>query len=104
MVGASSNIKHKAHLRLEILADSLEEPLVRIDFTIVTVLYTEAKMDTPSFEHVLAKTHIPSRHLEDMQKVVRDILIGDTLVHDIPQGLHFKFTGAVISRCKALGL
>ena len=67
LIGSCSNIKHQSELRLDILADSLEEPLVRVDFTIVTVLDSKADMHAPTLKHVVSETDVPSRVLEDMQ-------------------------------------
>ena len=61
------NVKHKAQLWLQVLADSLKEPLVRIDFAIVSVFDSEANVDTSTFEDVIVKTYIPCCHLPDVQ-------------------------------------
>ena len=82
-VSLCSNIEHHAQFRLQILAYSLEEPLVRVDLSVVTVLNAEADMDTTSFENVVVKSYIPSCHLPDMEQVLRNVFGFHFLIHYI---------------------
>ena len=48
VVWPRSNIEHQSELRLEILANSLEKPFMRIDFAIISLLNGENKVNSPS--------------------------------------------------------
>ena len=96
VVDACTGIKHKAVLGFDVLADTLEEPSMRVNLTIVPMLDSEAQMDTPSLEHVICETHIPSSHLEHVEDVLRDFLLGHVLVHDVLQVAELKVALGVL--------
>ena len=49
MIWARSNVQHQGEFRLEILAQGEEEPLVRVDFSIVSLLDAETEVDSAPF-------------------------------------------------------
>lgn len=67
LVSTSSNIKHKTELWLKVFANTLEEPTMRVDLTIVTVLYAEANVHASSLQIVFVEAHIPCCDLPDME-------------------------------------
>ena len=88
VVTSRSNIKHQTQLRLQILANALEKPFMRVNFTVVPVLDTETNMDAPSFEHIVTETYVPGGHLEDMQEIVRHVFIFYIFIHNVSQWAH----------------
>ena len=82
LVRLRTNIQHKTEFRLKILANRLEEPLVRINLSIVSVLDSKHNVEPSAFEVViLIKTNIPSCHLEQMKQVLWPIFLGCILSH-----------------------
>ena len=77
---------------------------MRVDFTIVTVLDTEANMNAPSLEHVVIETDVPGCHLEHMQQVLGNVLVLDRLIHDVTKGSHFILAILGVSLHEALCL
>ena len=51
-IGSCSDIEQEAVLRLEEFAHGLEEPLVRVDLTIITVFDAEHDVHTPALQVV----------------------------------------------------
>ena len=45
-VRSRSNVEQKGELRLEILADTLEEPTMGVDLAVITLLDAEHKVDS----------------------------------------------------------
>lgn len=102
LIGSCSNIKHQSELRLDILADSLEEPLVRVDFTIVALFDTEHKVDTSTFQYIrlvmlvfVVEIEVPCSHLEAMKKVGGEVLFLHAFIAYIAHVLHLKLLVAV---------
>ena len=83
IIRTSSDIQHQAQLWLQILADTLEEPTMRINFAVITVLHAEADMEAPSFEHVFTKANIPGCYLEDVQQITWYIFVCYRFIHDV---------------------
>ena len=79
-------VKHKAQFRPQILADTLEEPSVRVNFSIISVLYGEHKVNTSPIEDILLKIKVPCTNLEHVDEVGRDILAA--LAHHISNVFH----------------
>lgn len=96
VVHASSDIEHEAQFGLQVLADALEEPPVRVDLTVVAVLDGECDVHPAAFEDVLLKSKVPRRHLPHMQDVLRDVFLLDSLVHDILEVFHLVDTLIVL--------
>ena len=48
IIGSCTNIKHECEVRLEILADTLEEPLVTVDLTIIPLFQSKHEIDSPA--------------------------------------------------------
>lgn len=102
VISPRSNIEHEAQLRLEELADTLEEPLVRVDLAVVAVLDAKADVNAPSFKDVIGEADIPSRYLENVQKIVGNVFVFDTLVHDVTKGAHADFSSSNVTCRKTL--
>lgn len=90
VVRFSTDIKHKTVLRLKILANSLEEPFVRINFAIVPLLDAEHEINTSSFKDFRVNSKIPSCALKAMENISGDFIIFDVIVHNISHGLHLE--------------
>jgi hypothetical protein len=88
MIWARSNVQHQGEFRLEILAQGEEEPLVRVDFSIVSLLDAETEVDSAPFQDVTFDSKIPCRHLKNVQNIGWHSLRLDALIHDIPHLLH----------------
>ena len=67
LVGLSTDVQHKNHLRFEILTNALEEPFVRVDLAIIAMLHSEAQVDPPSFQNIVLKANIPGCDLKHVQ-------------------------------------
>ena len=93
-VGSRTNIKHERILGLQILTDSLEEPLVTINFTIIPLFDSKNKVDSPTFEGFIIETEVPGANLEKMEDVLWYVL--DLLVHQLIHGLHLPFSFSVL--------
>ena len=78
-----SDIEHEAEFGLQVLADRLEEPFVRVDLTVVAVLDSEHNVHSATFEDILIKSQIPRRHLPHMQNVLRDLIFRHGFLHDV---------------------
>lgn len=90
IIRASTNIKHQAVFGLQVLADALEEPLVRVDLTIISVLDAEHEIDSTTSQVVSLDTEVPSRDLETVQKIAGNLIRINALVHDITHVAHLK--------------
>ena len=91
VVWACSNIKHQTVLWLQVLADTLEEPLMRVDFTIVSVLDAEHEVDTSTTQVVSLDAKVPSCDLKAVQNIAGNLFRVNTLVHDITHIAHLEF-------------
>ena len=47
-IWACSNVEHQCELWLQVLADSLEEPLVRVNLAIIPLFHAEHEIDAPA--------------------------------------------------------
>ena len=101
VIGPCSDIKHEAVFWPQVLADSLEKPLMRVDFTIVAMLYPEAYVYSAAFQVVFGQAKVPCSHLKDMEQVAWHVIVFDILAHDIPQWPHFKTALAFVPLHKA---
>ena len=96
LVRPRSNIKHQSELGLEVLADRLEEPFMRVNFSIVTLLDTEHKVDAAALEIVtlviiiVKEVEVPCGDLEAMKEVRGDILRLDILIYNVTHLLHLE--------------
>ena len=63
-----------------------------IDFAIITVLDSEANVNSATFQVVLCQTEVPCSHLEDMKQVAWHVIIFNTIVHYFTQRFHLKIT------------
>ena len=90
IISLCSYVKHKHHFRFQILANSLEEPFVRVDLTIVTLLDAEHEVDAATLENLLLNAEVPGCDLEAMKQIGRNLVLGDFLVHDVTHLLHLK--------------
>ena len=66
---SGSNVEHEAEFGLDILADALEEPLVRVDFSVVPMFDGEHEIYPAGFQNVGVEAEVPRSHLEDVQNV-----------------------------------
>ena len=85
-----TNIEHQRILGLDILADRLEEPFVRVDFTIVTLLDAEHEVDAAPLENLLLNAEVPGGHLEAMKQIGRNLILREILVHDVTHLFHLE--------------
>lgn len=95
VIRACSNVKKQAVFWLQVFADTLEEPLVGIDLSIISMLHAEHKVDTTSFEIVLSEAEVPRSDLEAVEHISRDFFLRDAFVHYITQITHLEFLIAV---------
>ena len=82
-VGSRSNIEQEAVLRLEEFAHGLEEPLVRVDLTIVALFDAEHKVDAAALQNLILNAEVPGRGLETVQDVGGDLVFRHSWVHDL---------------------
>ena len=90
IVRLRTNIEHQRILGLDILADRLEEPFVRVDFTIVTLLDAEHEVDAAPLENLLLNAEVPGGHLEAMKQIGRNLILREILVHDVTHLFHLE--------------
>lgn len=95
VIGSGTNIKHEGVLWLDVLADALEEPLVTVDLTIVSLFEGKDEVDSSSVQRLLFKAEVPGACLEQVEAVLLDLLFWDTF-HQLLHGLHFPFAGSLI--------
>ena len=91
VIRACSNVKKQAVFWLQVFADTLEEPLVGVDFSIISVLDAEHKVDTTAFKVVLSETKVPRGDLEAMKHVGWHLVLGDAFVHYVAHITHLEF-------------
>ena len=95
VVWARSNVEHHTVLRLQELADALEEPLVRVDLSIVSLLDTEHEIDSSAAQYGIIDSEVPRRSLEAMENVGWDLFVFNVLFHHITHLLHGEFSLSV---------
>ena len=69
-----------------------------VDLAIISMLDSEADVDTSALEHVIVEADIPRCHLEDVEQVAGDVLIWHTLVHDVSKGTHRELSSPLVAR------
>ena len=89
VVWSSTNIKEEAKFRLQEFTNTLKEPFVRINFSVISLFYAEHKVDSASFEHILGESKVPSCDLEAVQGVRRNFRRIYALYHDVTHVFHF---------------
>ena len=94
VVGSGTDIKHECILRLQVLADTLEEPLMTIDFTVISLFNSENEINSSTFEGLIIESEIPGANLEKMQDVLGYIF--DFLVHQLIHSLHLPLSISVL--------
>jgi hypothetical protein len=93
VVRPCSNIKHETKLWFQVLTNSLEEPLVTINLTVISVLNGEHEVDPSCLKVVLLQTEVPSTNLKHMDNVARYL---STLVHQVSHIHELIFTISVL--------
>ena len=96
MVSSGSNIEHGAVVRFQVLADTLEEPSVRVDLAIVSLLDGEHQIDSSSFQDIFFYAEVPGGHLENVEHVGRDVCCFHIGVHDVADILHLEVAISVL--------
>lgn len=91
VVWLGTDIEHQTLLRLQELGNSLEEPLMTVDLTIIPLLYSENEIDPTSLKCLLFKAEVPGAGLEQMQAVLREICLRHRGVHQLLHRLHLPF-------------
>lgn len=76
---SGTNIKHKTLFRFKIFTYTLEEPSMRIDLSIISLLNRKDKVQSPTFKHIILQAKVPSLNLKHMDDIQRDLL--DIRVH-----------------------
>ena len=61
-----------------------------VDLAVVTLLDAEHEVDSATSEQILLNTEVPSRNLETMQDVGRNVTLFDLWVHDVLHLLHLE--------------
>ena len=89
-IGSRSDIEQEAVLRLEEFAHGLEEPLVRVNLTIVTLFNAKHEVDAAALQDLILYTEVPSSSLETVQNVGWDLIFRNSWVHDLGQLFHGK--------------
>ena len=64
-----TDIKHKTLVWFQILAEPLEEPLVTVDLSIVSLLHSKYKVYSSSFQDIIFKSEIPGLNLEHVNDI-----------------------------------
>lgn len=95
LVRSRSYIKHQSVLGFQVLADALEEPFVRVNFSVVALLDTEHEVDSAALKNRIIDAKVPSCALETVQNVAWDIVGVDVRVHDITHVLHLEVAVAI---------
>ena len=95
VIRACANVKKQAVFGLQVFTDALEEPLVGIDLSIISMLDAEHKVDSAAFKEVFSETKVPRRDLEAMKHVGRDLVLMNTFVHYVSHIAHLEFLIAV---------
>ena len=83
LVHLGANIEHEAILGFQILADSLEKPLVGVDLAIVAMLDSKHYVHSSALQNVFLQTQIPSRHLPHVKQISWMIFTGNRWIHDL---------------------
>ena len=89
-IWSRSDIEQEAVLRLEAFAHGLEEPLVRVDLTIVTLFNAEHEVNAAALQDLILYTEVPSSSLETVQNVGWDLILRYSWVHDLRKLFHGK--------------
>jgi hypothetical protein len=68
-------------VRLEVLANALEEPFVRIYFAVIAMLDTEHKIDAEAMQNCVFDAEIPGCALKAMQNIVWNFVVRNVFMH-----------------------
>ena len=78
-----TDVEQKAVLGFKVLADGLEEPLVRVNLAIISLFNTEHEVYSMAPELLIFNAKVPGRHLEAVQDIARGLFFRHFLVHDV---------------------
>ena len=93
VISSGTDVKHECIFRLKVLADALEEPLMRVNLTIVTLLQSKNEIDSSTVKLVsVFEAKVPSAYLEQMEHVCRDVFSLDIVLHQLLHSLHSPFS------------
>ena len=81
VIGSGTNIKHEGVLWLDIFADSLEEPLVTVNLTIISLLESKDEVDSSVLEIFKNGTFINGPSVKKFQSDLESYL---NVKHVIP--------------------
>jgi len=68
---------------------------VRVDFSVISLLYAEHEVDTATAQDIRLDTKIPSRNLEAMENVCGNFIERYIFIHDITHIFHLKLVVTV---------
>ncbi len=88
IVRSCSNIEHHAKIWLQIFAQPLIEPFVRINFAIISLFNSKDKVDSSRLQNIVCQSKIPSLDLEHVNNIHKWF---NTRVHNISHIFHLKF-------------
>ena len=94
-IWARSNVKHESKLWLHILANGLEEPLVRVDLTIVAMLDAKHEVDAAALEHIRINIKVPRSRLETVKQVGWVLIDGHFRIHHVTHVLHLELVVSI---------
>jgi len=93
LIWSSTNIKHETKLWLKVLTEALEEPFVRVDFTIVSLLNSEDEVDSTHLKMIFLKAEVPSLNLEHMNTIGWNL---NPRFHEVTHIFHSPFAFTVL--------
>ena len=90
LVRSSAYIEQKSVVGLEILANTLKEPFVRVNLAVVALLDAEHKIYSASLKQCIFDAKVPCCALEDMQNICWNFFGRDTFIHYVTHVLHLE--------------
>ena len=91
-----TNIKHETVFRFQILAYTLEEPLMTVNFTIIPLFQAKYKVNSSAAQVVMLQIEVPSTNLKEMQGILWHLFIWDVGVHKLSHCLHLPVTLSIL--------
>ena len=83
IIRSCTDVEQEAVLWFEILADGLEEPFVRIDLAIISLLHTEHEVYAMAPELLIFNAKVPCCHLKAVQDVTGDLFFWHFFIHNV---------------------
>jgi hypothetical protein len=95
VVWSCSNIKHQSEFWLDVFANTLEEPFMTVDFSVISLLHRKDEINSSSLQRFVVESKVPSANLKQMQDIFWNSLY--ILVINFVHRLHSQLLVSILS-------